>query len=292
MKGLKFAALLLIVAVVGFGLGRLTGTGPVVELAGIRKDFPLFPKPPQADPMPPKADDAKIEKDIVLENPVEDAVVSVAFIDVSGRAKTAAGALRVVVRDEAGTTLADESVTVIAATGEEYGRFALTVPFEGAVTGKGTVEVSRAGGDGNDRVVRAVHFGAGDDQVTLKAYFRNAGKSSGEDCTLVYPVERRASSKTAIYRAALEELLKGPSVDEKTNGYATAVPTYASLKSVAADADGVVTADFSEGIERGVSGECRTSGIRAQIVATLRQFPEVRGVIIAVNGETEDVLTP
>ncbi len=291
MKRLKFLIAILIVAAVGFGLGRLTGTRPVVELAGIHKDFPLFPKPPQADPTPPKADDAKIEKDVVLENPVEDAVVSGAFIDVSGRAKVAGGALRVTVRDEAGTTLADENVTVAAAPGEEYGRFATTLAFAGTVTGKGTVEISRAGG-GADRIVRTVHFGAGDDQVTLKAYFRNAGMSAGNDCTLVYPVERRASSKTAIYRAAIEELLKGPSAEEKSGGYATALPSNAALKSVAADADGVVTADFSDGIERGVSGECRTSGIRAQIVATLRQFPEVRDVIITVNGASEDVLMP
>lgn len=293
MKRLKFVVILLIAALAGFALGRMTGSAPVIELAGVRKDFPLFPKPPKADPTPPKVDEAKTEKDIIVETPVEDAVVSESFVDVAGRAKVAGGAIRVTIRDAAGTVLADENVTVTAAPGEEYGRFSKTFTFASPVTGKGTVEVSRAGGDSSSRVVRTVHFGAGNEEVTLKAYFRNTNISSGgDDCSLVYPVERRASSKTAIYRAAIEELLKGPSTGEKADGYATAMPANATLKSVAADANGVVTADFSDSLKRGISGECRTSGIRSQIVATLRQFPEVHDVIITVNGTSDNVLVP
>jgi hypothetical protein len=290
MKRLKFAILLVLVAMLGFALGRVTGSRPVTELASIHKDFPLFPTPPKPVEVP-KVDEEKMEKDVILETPVEDAVVSGAFVDVAGRAKVAGGALRVTVKDEAGTTLVDELVMIEATAGEEFGRFAKTFPLSGTVTGKGTVTVARSSG-GGDGIVRTIHFGVGGEEVTLKAFFRNAEMSDGDDCSLVYPVERRASSKTAIYRAAIEELLKGPSAEEKSGGYATAVPTNATLKSVGANADGVVTADFSDGIERGVSGECRTSGIRAQIVATLRQFPEVRDVVITVNGDDEDVLTP
>ena len=72
----------------------------------------------------------------------------------------------------------------------------------------------------------------------------------------------------------------------------TTIPSGARLKSVAADAEGIVRADFATTLDRGVGGSCRVAAIREQITRTLKQFPEVRDVVISVNGRTEDILQP
>jgi len=56
--------------------------------------------------------------------------------------------------------------------------------------------------------------------------------------------------------------------------------------------DGVATADFSREIEAYGGGSLRVSLLRQQIVQTLKQFPTVKQVVIAVEGETETVLQP
>jgi spore germination protein GerM len=159
------------------------------------------------------------------------------------------------------------------------------------------VEISRASGTGTT-LVRRVTFTSGgtvapkSDTVTLRAYFINAKLGSSADCSLVFPLDRVVPTKTAGYRAAIEALLKGPVADEKSAGYATSIPSAATLKSVAADASGIVTADFTTALDRGVAGSCRVSSVRAQIEKTLGQFPEVHGVVITVNGKKDTVLQP
>jgi spore germination protein GerM len=56
--------------------------------------------------------------------------------------------------------------------------------------------------------------------------------------------------------------------------------------------DGVATADFSQEMRAYGGGSLRVRMIREQITQTLRQFPTVDTVIIAVEGETEAVLQP
>lgn len=50
--------------------------------------------------------------------------------------------------------------------------------------------------------------------------------------------------------------------------------------------------DFDERLEFQVGGSCRVAAISAQIRETLKQFPQVKEVIISINGRTEDILQP
>jgi hypothetical protein len=101
-------------------------------------------------------------------------------------------------------------------------------------------------------------------ETTLQTYFFR-------DAALVSVATRVPETMTPAH-AAVQQLLAGP-----PDGYETAIPADVTLESVAIDA-GIVTARFST--ELGVPP--RTA--QAQIVATLTQFPTVRGVTIEVEG--------
>jgi hypothetical protein len=90
---------------------------------------------------------------------------------------------------------------------------------------------------------------------------------------------------------ALKELLAGPSVSEKSDGYLTSVNSGVKINSVIVKT-GVARIDFDEKLNEGVAGSCRVTAIRAQIDKTVKQFGNVREVIISVNGDSENILQP
>ncbi len=106
--------------------------------------------------------------------------------------------------------------------------------------------------------------------------------------------------------AALDALLTGPPRVSQV-GFTTAIPTpeevvndprwapgwghYVALRSLTIR-DGVATADFSVGMLAYGGDPQRARLIREQITATLLQFPAIREVRIAVDGQVEGVLTP
>jgi hypothetical protein len=125
----------------------------------------------------------------------------------------------------------------------------------------------------------------------------------GED---LQPVSRRIPRTAEVGTAALDELLWGPPAPNLA-GFGTALPTpqqvldypgrgpgwgpRAILKRLTIT-DGIATADFSKEIQAYGGGSLRVSLLRQQIEETLKQFPTVQQVIIAVEGETEGVLQP
>lgn len=291
-------ALIIVTALIGFVLGRAAVDGTFARFSDGAKDLPLFPAPPKESPETGTGETPQ-DSDIIVETPVDDAVIVDPMLEVTGRAKAEGGPLRVVIKDAAGTEIAAARVEVYA-EGGEFGRFGNTFAFAVRPVGAATVEIGRVSGEGT-MIVRRITFSdgsapvpapVGEDTVILKAYFHSSTMGSSNDCETVFPVDRVVPTKTAGYRAALEATLKGPTADEKANGFSTAIPVSAALKSVAADAQGIVTADFTDALDRGVAGSCRVLAIRAQIETTLRQFPEVRGVQITVNGRADDVLQP
>ena len=118
-------------------------------------------------------------------------------------------------------------------------------------------------------------------------------------------VEQRHVPRTLqIGAATLEQLLWGP---PPGLGFSTAIPTPAEVLSYPGRQpgwgarvrlrslvirDGVATADFSAELRAYGGGAARVMAIRQQIERTLRQFPAVREVRIAIEGQTEGVLEP
>ncbi|MFA7295087.1 MAG: GerMN domain-containing protein [Candidatus Paceibacterota bacterium] len=130
------------------------------------------------------------------------------------------------------------------------------------------------------------------DYLTINVYFGNSLKDpEAMDCSLVFPVERKIKKTEAVGRAALEELLKGPTAEEKNEGYFSSINEGVKINSLVIE-NGVAKADFDEKLEYQVGGSCRVLAIASQIRQTLKQFSSVNNVIISINGRTEDILQP
>lgn len=125
--------------------------------------------------------------------------------------------------------------------------------------------------------------------VPIKVYWSKAGDSS--NCQKVEATERQVSVSLHRAKTAIQALISGPSENEKSLGYFTNLPTRAVLNSLSFSGSRAY-ADFDEALQYGVAGSCRVSAIRAQIEATLKQFPNIKEVIISINGRRGDVLQP
>lgn len=127
--------------------------------------------------------------------------------------------------------------------------------------------------------------------INIKAFFNNNNLDKEITCNKVFPVSRQIAKTMAVARAALEELLKGPSDEEKAEGYFTSINPGVQIQKLTI-ADGIAKVDFDETLGKDVGGSCRVSAIRAEITETLKQFSTVKNVIISINGRIEDILQP
>jgi len=127
--------------------------------------------------------------------------------------------------------------------------------------------------------------------MKLSVYFNNNNLDPEISCSKVFPAERQVPKTLSVARTAVEELLKGPSAQEKEKGFFTSVNSGVKIQKLTIE-NGIARIDFDEQLENGVGGSCKVSAIRAQITQTLKQFSTVEGVIISINGRTEDILQP
>ena len=132
----------------------------------------------------------------------------------------------------------------------------------------------------------------GSESMTVKIFFGNENQNPGAmDCGKVFMVERTISKTTSTATAALEELLKGPTAEEKIQKYYTSINTEVKLQKITIK-DKTAYADFNNQLEYQVGGSCRVTAIRAQIEETLKQFSTINNVVISIDGRTEDILQP
>lgn len=127
--------------------------------------------------------------------------------------------------------------------------------------------------------------------MKVQVFFNNDRMDPEFSCNKVFPVEREILKTQAVARAALEELLKGPSEKEESEGFFTSINSGVKIQKLTIE-NGVAKVEFDEQLEFQVGGSCRVAAIRAQITQTLKQFPTVQSVIISIDGRTEDILQP
>lgn len=127
---------------------------------------------------------------------------------------------------------------------------------------------------------------------TVKIYFNNIKFDPGlMDCSNVYAVNRSIKPTSAVAHAALEELFKGPTINERSLGYMTNLNSGVKIQKLTIK-NRLAKVDFSAELEKDGGGSCRTAAIIAQIKQTLKQFSSVQDVLISINGQTEDILQP
>ncbi len=129
------------------------------------------------------------------------------------------------------------------------------------------------------------------DNIIVKTYFNNSNMDPEFSCNKVFPVEKEIPKTQAFARAAIEELLKGPTDEEKSQGFFTSINPGVKIQHLTIE-NGTAKIDFDEQLEFQVGGSCRVSAIRAEITQTLKQFSTVKDVIISIDGRTEDILQP
>ncbi|MFA6039095.1 MAG: GerMN domain-containing protein [Candidatus Peribacteraceae bacterium] len=126
----------------------------------------------------------------------------------------------------------------------------------------------------------------------IRVYFGNSVRDPQVlDCGVTFAAERRIEGRSDAARAALEELLRGPTEAERAQGFFTSIPEGVTVRAFTLE-DGVAKAEFDAALEQGVGGSCRVTAIRSQITNTLKQFSEVRDVVLSVDGRVEDILQP
>lgn len=125
-----------------------------------------------------------------------------------------------------------------------------------------------------------------DETISFDVYFVLVEDGQEE----IVPVEREVDYTQEVGRVSLEELLKGPTKNEKEEGYSTSIEEDTELLSLHIE-ERVAYADFSEELEVD-GGSALVMGIRDQITETLTQFDSVDEVEISIEGETEDILQP
>ena len=131
--------------------------------------------------------------------------------------------------------------------------------------------------------------------IAVKAYFLLFGNIDGP--TPLVPVNREVPTTVAVARAAMEQLLAGPTLDEgahdlRVGTIGTRIPEGTILLGIDIER-GVATVDLSGEFASGdIEGNERESwAIRlAQVTYTLTQFPTVDSVRFLVDGKPAAVI--
>jgi spore germination protein GerM len=139
-----------------------------------------------------------------------------------------------------------------------------------------------------DRDASSTPIEAGTREIYL--YFSNSKLDPEVTCTKVFPVVRRIQDTPIAPRLALENLLSGPTAEEKAEGYSSSIPLNVKAQNLVISGT-VATADFGGELGR-TAGSCNVAAIRSEISETLRQFSPISTVIITVNGKSEGILEP
>lgn len=103
-------------------------------------------------------------------------------------------------------------------------------------------------------------------------------------------VARAVPSVPRIGAEAVKALLAGPTTAETRNGFTTAIPKDTRFLDLTIDGAGIAKVDLSRDFESG-GGTLGLTLRLAQVACTVGQFPTVKGVRFALNGELVNVFS-
>ncbi len=125
--------------------------------------------------------------------------------------------------------------------------------------------------------------------MTIKVYFNNINLNPNlEDCSKVYSLNRIIPKTVEVAKAALKELFKGPTEEEKSQGYTSwfSKETQDILESVKVK-NGTAYVDLKDLRQMipNASTSCGSAEFFAEVETTLQQFPTIAKVIFAIDGK-------
>ncbi len=210
---------------------------------------------------------------------------------VFGFAKSETGTIHWRVRASSGELRSEGDAPVVAAVPGGFGAFRLDLFLPAMKDLSFSLELSlrdRAGAEA--QVVSVPLHLLTDRATTFNVYFSNTSKGSGRDCSLVFPVQRTVAETSAVARAALTELLNGPTASERGQGYSSFLPKDAGVHTLVLDGQ-IASADFNQPLAV-PAGACASANVRAEIAQTLVQFPPVSVIHVTVGGKAVPSLQP
>lgn len=129
--------------------------------------------------------------------------------------------------------------------------------------------------------------------IVIKVFFNNKKLANDPDflyCDKVFPVNRSIASTKAVATAALNEWLKGPTVEEEKIGYSGGTKGDVSINSIKiANGQAFIDLHFSDE-RKYLAGTCGIDSFLSQIDATIKQFPTVNTkeeLIYSIDGSQE-----
>ena len=242
-------------------------------------------------PLPPE----QRSENIVVTEPQEGSTISSPFT-LSGEARVFEATVNYRLSQADGTVLVESFTMTDAADVGEWGPLEVLVGYPQPLQFSGYLEVyqiSAVDGAEVDKLVINLILGDASEEAvttTVNVYFGMADLDP-MDCELTMPVARVIPATEAVGRAALAQLLTGPTAEEEAEGYFTSINPGVTVNSLTIQ-DGVARVDFDSRLEQNIGGSCLVTHVRAQITDTLTQFPTVDEVVISIEGRTEDILQP
>jgi spore germination protein GerM len=119
----------------------------------------------------------------------------------------------------------------------------------------------------------------------VRIYFVKFNEKSEK--MLLTPVTRKIGRELPLENT-MRELIKGPNAAEKKKGLLTAVPSNLRINGIRLKG-GTAEIDFNGAIEQGAGGSVLINRID-QIVYTATQFPQVKSIVIKINGRPRQTL--
>jgi len=186
----------------------------------------------------------------------------------------------------ANSVVAESFVTALSPDVGQFGPFAAQLNF--ADSGPAFLDVfNYSAKDGQLENMVRIPLMLVSDYRTVQIYFSRRGSNT---CDNVAAVSRKIPRTQTPARATVSQLIAGPTPEEAADGMMTNINVATALKNLTIAA-GVANVDFSSDLAKGVAGACSVEAIKAQVTATLKQFPSIKEVVITVDGNP-DALQP
>ncbi|HPN96495.1 MAG TPA: Gmad2 immunoglobulin-like domain-containing protein [Candidatus Moranbacteria bacterium] len=231
------------------------------------------------------------QDNIRVSSPVPNEEIGLPLI-IKGEARVFENTFSFRIKNNDGSVLLENYGTADSPDIGQFGPFEISVNYPKPKGKQGTVEVfeySARDGEEINKVSIPVVFKQVE-SMTVKVFFENEKDSNPDVCSKVYPFTRRIPKTKAVARAAMDELLLGPTAEERKEGYFSSINQGVKIKSLGLE-NGVAKVDFDKTFTVGMGGTCRVEAVSGEINSTLKQFPTIKEVIIMAEGK-EDVLKP
>jgi spore germination protein GerM len=126
--------------------------------------------------------------------------------------------------------------------------------------------------------------------MKIKLFLPNTKRDSGDCSVKVYPVTRMIPQTDAVARAALEQLFAGPNSEEKGKGFysdfSEATKSFLISVNVKNKVAYVNLRDLTSTSSIGnFTTSCGGSNFFGQVENTLKQFPSIKKVFFAMEGD-------